>query len=221
MWNFKKDIYRTENANGVLIDLCYDADNYAEACNCGDIVFDPFDTMVVRFGYTKPANGSDLDIMVYYDQTGTAQDLDAVGYNQNPNQFKTPTDATPNDLAYLWWATDDVSTPAGPCIEAVVIGVKNFTNNLTPTGTTLNIPLRVGWFGAMGDGDINIELVTYSGGVMSLSGTNIINTGGVVVDVQSTTANVTSFPGQVSLAHSNLVGTVQYNTITKTAVLIV
>lgn len=221
MWNFKRDIFRSEMDAGVEIDLCFNSINPTAACfNCGDIVFDPFDSMVVRFTYTKPQNGSDLDIMVYYDNTGTAQDKDAVGYGQNPNSTKTPSDATPDGDAYLWWASDDVSSPAGPCVEAVVIGIKNFITNVTTVGNIIDIPLRVGWYNSRGDGNIGIELVTYSGGTMSKVGTNIINTGGVVVDIQTTTANVTSFPSQVTEVHSNLVGTVQYNKTTKAAILI-
>jgi hypothetical protein len=221
MWNFKRDVFRISNDNGILVELCYDDITYSGACvDCGQILFEPFDSMVVRFTYNKPENGSDLDIMVYYDNTGTSQDGDAVGYGQLPNSLKTPSDLTPDGDAYLWWASDDVSSPIGPCVEAVVIGVENLINNVSIVGDIVDIPLRVGWFGGIGNGNIGIELVTYSGGTMYKSGTNILNSGGTAVDVQSTTANVTSVPGQVTEIHSNLVGTVQYNKLTKSAVLI-
>ncbi len=225
MWNFKKDIFRTENANGFLIDLCYGT-TVEEGCfSCDEITFAPFDTMVVRFIYDKPTNGTDLDIMVYYDGTGTSQDLDAVGYGQSPNTYKTPSDATDNDLSYLWWASDDVGISGGTCVEAVVIGIDNLITNESTVGTYIDTLLRVGWFNSIGtsptSGMVHVELVTYSGGVMSLSGTNIINTGGVTIDTQSTDIYIPfSGSGQVSLSHSTLVGTVRYDKITKTAVLI-
>ncbi len=226
MWNFKRDIFRTENGgNGFLMDLCYGATS-VDACECGEIIFAPFDTMVVRFIYNKPINGTDLDIMVYYDGTGTSQDMDAVGYGQSPNPLKTPTDSTPNDLAYLWWATDDVGITGGTCVEAVVIGVDNFVSlSGASLPTEIDAYLRVGWFATIGGGvdggKVHVELVTYSGGVMSLSGTNIINTGGITVDTQSTDVHIPfSGGGQVTEAHSTLVGRVRYNKITKTALLI-
>lgn len=221
MWNFKRDIFRSEMDSGVEIDLCFDTISPSAACfSCGEIEFDPFDSMVVRFIYEKPSNGTDLDIMVFYDNTGSIYDKDAVGFGQAPNGTKVPTDATPDGDAYLWWASDDVGTTGGTCVEAVVLGVKNFTDNVSIVGDIIDIPLRVGWYASRGDGNITIELVTYSGGTMSKVGTNIINTGGVVVDSQSTTKNVVSGTGQVTEIHSDLVGTVQYNKTTKSAILI-
>lgn len=225
MFNYKKDIYRTQGDTGIEIELCYDASTSAAAClACGNLTFDPFDYMVVRFGYVQPGNGQDLDIFVYYDNTGTSQDKQGVGY---AGSLKTPAGAT-DAAAYLWWATDDNLTPPGPCIEAVVIGVKNLVSNVVITPNIIDIPLRVGWFRAFGDGtsgrtigDINVELVTYSGGTMSKVGTNIINTGGVLAGPpQSTIFNVKSGTGLVTIAASDLVGTIQYNQITKAATLV-
>jgi len=183
------------------------------------ISFNPFDFMVVRFTYTKPLDGTDLDIMVYYDGTSTIHDKDAVGFNQIPNATKIPTDATPDTDAYLWWASDDVSLPAGECVEAVVVGLNNFNANETVTGDIINVFLRVGWFNAIGIGVLDVELKTYLGGTMSKVGTDIINTGGVLVDTQTKTINITSGTGQVTEINSNLAGVVSYNKVTKSAIL--
>lgn len=184
------------------------------------IFTNPFDHMVVRFKYTKPLNGSDLDIMVYYDNTGNIYDKNAVGYNQLPNSVKIPTDATLDENAYLWWATDDNSAPVGECVEAVVIGINKFNTDETTSGSTINVYLRTGWFGSRGNGNIEVELVTYLGGTMSKVGTDIINTGGTASTPQIINTNVTSGPGQVTEINSNLVGTVIYNKVNKTATLI-
>lgn len=197
MIHFKKNIYRSRE-NDI-------------------IVFDPFDYMVVNFTYTSPADGADLDLMVYYEGTGTIWDLDAVGYNQTPNAIKIPTDATPDANAYLWWANDDVSSPG---VEAVVLGVKSFVDNVPVVGDTLNITLRAGWFNARGTGNVAVNLKTYLGGTMSKVGTDIINTGGVLVNNESKTINVLTTPGHVSIGHSDLLGTVLYNKVTKTASLV-
>jgi len=194
--------------------------NIYKLVNDTDIVFNPFDHMVVNFKYTKPADGTDLDLMVYYDNTDSVYDLDAVGYNQAPNSVKVPTDATADADSYLWWANDDVSAPIGECIESVVIGIKNFTDNVVSTGSTVEIALRAGWFGSINSGDVTVELVTYLGGTMSQVGTSIINTGGVEVNNASKLVNVTSCCSQVTLVHSNLLGTVIYNKTSKTAILV-
>lgn len=197
MWNFKKNIYQTENTV---------------------IVFNPFDHMVVNFTYTSPTDGTDLDLMVYYNTTSTPDySGDAVGYGQTPNDIKIPTNATADASAYLWWANDDVTTPG---VEAVVLGVKNFTDNVTLVGNNVDIVLRAGWFNARGTGNVTVNLKTYLGGTMSKVGTNIVNTGGVLVDNQSKVVNVTSVSGQVTLGHSNLLGTVRYDKVAKTATLI-
>ena len=183
------------------------------------ISFNTFDFMVVRFTYTKPLDGTDLDIMVYYDGTGTIYDKDAVGFGQTPNATKVPTYATPDTDAYLWWASDDVSLPAGECVEAVVVGLNNFNTNETVSGDIINVFLRVGWFNAIGIGVLDIELKTYLGGTMSKVGTDIINTGGILVDTQTKTINITSGTGQVTEINSNLAGVISYNKVTKSAIL--
>lgn len=185
------------------------------------ISFNPFDFMVVRFTYTKPLDGTDLDIMVYYDNTGTIYDKNAVGYNQLPNDIKIPTNSTLDTDAYLWWATDDNESPNGECVEAVVIGVNNFNANESVTGDIINVFLRLGWYAAIGTAKIvDLELTTYLGGTMSKVGTNIINTGGVMVDTpQTKTINITSGIGQVTEIDSNLAGVISYNKVTKSAIL--
>lgn len=183
------------------------------------IPLDPFDYMVVRFTYTKPEDGTDLDIMVYYDGTGTVYDKDAVGFNQVPNATKIPTDATPDSDAYLWWASDDASLPAGECVEAVVIGLDSFNTTETVSGDIINVFLRVGWFNTIGGGEVGVQLQTYLGGTMSKVGTDIINTGGVLIDDLTKTINITSGTGQVTEINSNLAGVVSYNKITKAAIL--
>lgn len=193
--------------------------NVFKSVDLEPLIFEPFDHMVVRFTYTKPLDGTDLDIMVYYDNTGTIYDKNAVGYAQVPNSVKLPTDATLDADAYLWWATDDVSSPAGECVEAVVIGINKFNTTETTLNTIINTYLRVGWFNTIGGGTVDLELKTYLGGTMSKVGTDIINTGGVLVDNQTKTVNVTSGIGQVTELNSNLVGIVSYDKITKSATL--
>ena len=201
MNNFKKNIYKQSVSDSIIFN-------------------DPFDHMVVRFNYTKPINGTDLDIMVYYANTSTIYDLDAVGYNQLPNNIKIPSNSTLDANSYLWWALDDFASPLGPCVEAVVIGINKFVNDVPVVSNYIDIELRAGWYGSMGNGNIEVSLTTYLGGVMSVSGTDIINTGGIPYPSKSKSAIITSENLQVTYSHSNLVGTIRYNKIDKTAILI-
>ena len=186
--------------------------------------FAPFDHMVVRFIYTRPDDGRDLDIMVYLNNTGTVYDGDAVGYNQLPNAFKVPSNSTLDADAYLWWADDDTGVGNGTNVEGVVLGLDNFVTNEIIVGNEVQVHLRTGWFNNRGTGDVTVELQTYLGGTMSKVGTNIVNTGGTLVGTQSKLVNVVTAPtpevNQISGAHSDLVGVVTYNKITKQATLI-
>lgn len=193
--------------------------NVFKSVDLEPLIFEAFDHMVIRFTYTKPLDGTDLDIMVYYDNTGTIYDKNAVGYGQVPNSVKIPTDATLDADAYLWWATDDVFSLAGECVEAVVIGINKFNTTETTLNTTIDTYLRVGWYNTIGGGTVDLELKTYLGGIMSKVGTDIINTGGVLIDNQTKTVNVTSGTGQVTELNSNLVGIISYNKVTKSATL--
>lgn len=181
--------------------------------------FAPFDHMVVRFIYTRPDDGTDLDLMVYLNGTGTIYDGDAVGYNQLPNAFKVPSNSTPDADAYLWWADDDTGAEDGINVEAVVLGLDNFVTNETIVGDEIQVHLRAGWYIARSSGNVTVELQTYLGGIMLKDGTDIINIGGTLVGTQSKDVNVVTVYGQVTGAHSDLVGVVTYNKITKQATL--
>jgi hypothetical protein len=213
MNSFKRNIYKSSK------DIVEDV-----------IEFTEFDYMVVRFSYTVPDNGTDLDLMIYYENTGVVGvDGNAVGFNQVPDSFKLPSDSTPDNDAYLWWASDDNLTPG---VEAVVIGVKNLVNNETLINRYLDIRLRAGWFQGYGTdegtaGDVLVTLSTYLGGSISKDGTNIVHssqTGGAGSDVTPTyntkTVNVSSGLFQVTLGHSTDVGIIRYDTLTGQAVLI-
>lgn len=189
-------------------------------CDTTEVSFNAFDHMVIRFEYTRPLNGMDLDIMIFYRDTGTIYDLDAVGYGQGPNTRKVPFDGIADKDAYLWWAADDTRSPDGPCVEAVVLGVSNIITGNPTIADNIYIDLRLGWYRIKGTGDVRISLVTYLGGIMTQQGTNILNVGGTQVDSKSKDVVVTSAPNQVTLLHSDLVGTIVYNKTTKKATLI-
>lgn len=217
MWSFKKHIYKTEDVEGFPVVLCYDAVSLSGACSgCDVIPLANFDYMLVRFLWNYPLNGRDLDIFVGYENTGTIYDNDYVGYAQGG--AIVPSSATTSN-AYLWWAQDDVN-PTNPDdgIESVVIGMKDFISGNTTSGDTIDITLNAVWFNTRYDGNITLELSTYTGGTMVQSGTDIINSGGTQVSITTNNINIINQSSSGNVINSQHLGTLTYNKLTNTGV---
>lgn len=225
MWSFKKDIYKTENIieNGTPILLCFDPVVMSGACSgCNIIELSKFDYMLVRFLWEYPSGGKDLDIFVGYQNTGTIYDNDYVGYGQGATLV--PPTAAPTD-AYLWWATDDVngngSGPPETGVEAVIIGINSFITGNTTTNEFIDISLNATWYEIINDGKMLLELTTYTGGTMQQSGTDIINVGGGLSNpITTNEIHVTSQSGSVNVGDAQNLGTLRYNKLTNTGVII-
>ena len=93
-----------------------------------------------------------------------------------------------------------------------------------PTKPTLYSDLRAFWFGSKLDGVIEFEFETYLGGTMSQVGLGFENTGGEQVDLVTyrtvLTLHRNDVPESASVMLGELLGTINYNTITKVAQLI-
>ena len=203
MNNFKRNIYKTKSTS---------IPSNAE--------FLPFDFMTIRFLYLSPSNGTNLDVMVYYENTGTIFDGDAVGSNQTPNDVKVPNNNTPDQEAYLWWGGDDVNITSGVSVEGVVINMKRLLTENLVTSRYIDIPLRLSWHDAKGSGTVSMYFSTYTGGTIVKSGTNFTVQNPISYASISRFNNLISAVGQATLLNSTLVGTIRYDTLTKQAVLI-
>jgi hypothetical protein len=203
MNSFKRNIYKTQSTS---------IPNNAE--------FFPFDFMIVRFLYVTPEQGTNLDVMVGYENTNTIFDNDYVGSNQSPNDEKIPNNGTPNQEAYLWWGGDDESITSGIRVEAVVINLKKLLTQNTVTSRYIHIPLRLSWHGAKGNGGVTLNFATYEGGTIITNGTNFTVQDPVNATSINVFNNVVNSVGQATLLNSTLIGTVIYDSLTRQAVLI-
>lgn len=173
-----------------------------------------FDFMSVRYHWNV-GDGTDLDTMVGFENNGTSYDSIYVGYGQ-PNAT-VPANMVPQADAYLWWGSDNTS---GSGYEAVLIGLKKFVNDFPSSPDVVEVGLYAVWYGPPQSGDFTVELVTYKGGTMSLSGTDFVNTGGVQVSsntVQVNTKLMNNSPHNPSNMYK--VGSVKYTKSTQSAVI--
>ncbi len=179
------------------------------------VIADDFDFMSVK--YQWDGGGTDLDIMVGFENNGTTDDGIYVGYGQ-PNAT-LPANTVPQTDAYLWWGSDN-TTSAGS--EAVLIGIKEFVTAHSSLPDVVEVGLYAVWYEAPVSGNFTVELVTWKGGTMSLSGTDFINSGGTQVSSNTINAN-TLMQSQAphTPATTYKVGTLQYNRLTLSAVIVV
>ena len=203
MNSFKKNIYKMQSTS---------IPSNAE--------FFPFDFMVVRFIYITPEQGTNLDVMVGYENTNTIFDNDYVGNNQLPNDVKIPNNSTADQEAYLWWGGDDVSIISGLRVEAVVINLKKLLTQNTVINRYVHIPLRLSWHEAKGSGSITLNFTTYEGGIIVPNGTNFTVQNPINETSVSVYNNLVNSVGQATLLNSTLIGTVIYDSLTRQAVLI-
>lgn len=142
------------------------------------IVINEFDYMMVRYIWDE-GSGLDLDVMVGFENNGTAIDNNYVGFGNNK---LIPAGTSPEANAKLWWALDDQSTKG---IEGVLIGIKSFIDTYPNAPNIIQVGLYAVWYQpGVQSGDFKIELATYKGGTMirdSNNQSNIINVGGIPV----------------------------------------
>ncbi len=145
-----------------------------------------FTFMAVYFKWLEGA-GTDLDIKVGFENTGTIYDKKYAGYNQIANMqngYTLPANITPQTDAYLWWGSDSTGT-AGT--ESVLIGVQKFIADNPLSLNIVEIALYATWFGAPNSGIFTVELKTYLNGTMAKNGTVFENTGGTAPFTNSKT----------------------------------
>jgi hypothetical protein len=186
--------------------------------NRTEIVLSQFDHMLIRYIWLN-GSGQDLDTSTGILNTGTSIDNTYVGFQQTAGatvEF-VPTGATESS-AYLWYALDNTSA-AGT--EAIVLGVNNIKNGVSTLFNRIRFPIMAHWWSSRASGNIQIELTTYRGGVMSITGgNNIINTGGVLVSTNTVSINVLKLAGgSTALSSFQHLATVTYDITLDSAVI--
>lgn len=215
MWNFKRDIFKVENQNGVLIDLCYDATDPILACNCGQtVILDPFDYLIITYQYRSDDFRRDLDSATGFANTGSIQDTKIVGCGQN-SQYITPDSSRNINNAYLYQAGDDVGNGLG---ESIVVNFKQLDLENVSVNDDVRVELYAGWclHNTQVSGDItNVSITSYIGGTMSITN-NVITSNGTVVD-SFVSNNIPVVAGccSTSVTAKTHIGTIHYNLETK------
>ncbi len=128
----------------------------------------PFQYAVVRYTWNE-FSGENFNMRTGIIDTNSPLDGQEVGWLRNMTIGSGP---TPN--FYLEWAGDNISEQG---VEAVLVNFIKLSQDL-PSESEFKVRLRGLFTGTLLTGDIQIELVTYSGGVMQKVGTDFVNVGG-------------------------------------------
>lgn len=205
-----------ENDLTTIISFVYDvpSDMITYTTRDQPIVISDFDYMAVRYHWLE-GSGSDLDILVGYENNATSEDNLYVGFGQ-PSATIPVTAATAD--SYLWWGTDSTSTTG---YEGVLIGIKKFIAAYPASPDIVEIALYAVWWGTPVSGDFTVELVTYKGGTMSLAGTDFVNAGGVQASSNTVSVNTLLKSQGKSPSTSYKVGVVRYSKATNSAVIVI
>jgi hypothetical protein len=144
-----------------------------------------FNFMVIKYRWASGA-GSDLDTFTGIVNTGIAAlDNKFVGFG--PSQ--TPQIPTGNSIntSYAFWAGDNTNNVAGS--ESVLINFSKIATDF-PTLSTISTRMAAVWYAGKQSGNIELEIKTYSGGTMSVSGFDINNTGGTLNQTVTFSKNI-------------------------------
>lgn len=169
------------------------------------IKFKPFDFLVVRYIWTS-AGGTDLDTRTSYTGTGiTLVDDDLVGWGCG--------NAIVVDTAhnYLQWGGDN--TGAG--VEAVLINFNTIAADYSSI-KKFTAKLAAQWYSSRNNGEVSVEMVTYSGGAMQKVGYDFINNGGEQVDYYSV-PKIVNLVSRSAVSPGQELARVEYNAITRVA----
>ena len=168
----------------------------AESLDTGGFGLNAFDFAVVRYVWTA-GGGIDLDTRTQVTAPYTGE---TVGWSRYYN------------TTGLDFSGDNV----GNGVESVLINFPSIYRG-KPSRSNIEISLSAFWYATRASGNFNIELATYSGGTMSASGFDYVNTGGTLVNSLTIARNsLTQYQGDID---GDLLAKIVYDPFTKAAVL--
>jgi hypothetical protein len=134
----------------------------------------PFNYMVIRYKWALGA-GQDLDTYTGIVNSGTSLDNKWMGWGHGFND-EIPVNALAAD-SYIIWAGDNTQANG---VESCLVNFSKITTDY-PNLNTVQVRMAGSWYRTVGTGNIDVEIVTYLGGIMDKSGYDIINVGGTLV----------------------------------------
>lgn len=186
----------------------------------------PFDFLVLRYKLKDPVsrdvdtrtalidtsyNGVYLEDSILKDPSMLDPILDGndIGWSRGTSISNT------SGNAYIEWGGDNTTSVGG---ESILIDFKKISEDLSYLDT-INIRLRAFFYAVIGNGQIEIELATYSGGnmVKDIPNRDFYNVGGIQVQSVNVDRSITT---QTSSNYDgDDLGTVVYNTINSNALI--
>ncbi|MDP5201121.1 DUF5977 domain-containing protein [Flavobacterium sp. DG2-3] len=168
----------------------------------------PFDFMLIKYKWALGA-GHDFDTFTGFVSTGTEWDNKYLGYGHN-HGTELPNNSTAMQ-SYLMHAGDNQKDNG---VESCLI---NFNKLVSDYASLQSIPIRMAgaWYGEIGTGNIDIEIITYSGGTMQKVDAeyDFINIGGSQVQQLTFSKNIPKPPTWVN--NIDLVTNIGYITYDK------
>jgi len=151
--------------------------------------FADFDYAVIKYSWTS-GNGTDLDTRTatvdlpdpLYNQVDLGWSRYGSGSMPTGGSYVGPSSSN----YYLWWSGDFTGSSGN---EACLVNFLNLESSY-PTLQELTIRMRAFWYGNRLNGNMQLNITTYKGGTMSISGYNFINTGGTLVSNVTETYNM-------------------------------
>ena len=130
------------------------------------------DYIITRFKFLS-TNGTDLDIFA------SLISPEAIQYPLSaPLGFCTGSSSY-NNVQFIEWSGDNT----GYGLESILINVKNYRDYFN-TDSEVSARLAARWYSsAAGDGNINLEITSYRGGTVTLSGFEFICTGEKISEI--------------------------------------
>ncbi|PWK72914.1 hypothetical protein LX99_04244 [Mucilaginibacter oryzae] len=197
-----------------IIRLVYDvATRTVSYTTRGPVQLQDFDYMTVRYHWDQGA-GTDLDILVGFENNGTTIDNHYVGFGQD--SITIPANADPQDQAYLWWALDNRGDSG---YEAALIGMKKFVEDFPAAPGTIEVGIYAVWYHPPGTGNFTVQLNTYKGGQITQSGNDFVYTGGNAVFSDTYPVSTQINNNLHSPASAYKVGVLKYNKATLSALI--
>lgn len=137
------------------------------------------DYIITKFGFLS-TGGQDLDIFASLITPETIEYplSSPLGYCTSSSSY--------NNTQFIRWSGDN--TEYG--LESILINVKNYKDYFN-TNNEISMRMAAQWYSSREDGNMNLEIVSYSGGAVTLSGFEFICTGEKISEIILPAKNIT------------------------------
>ena len=163
----------------------------------------PFDYMIIKYKWAFGA-GKDLDTFTGLINTGiTGLDDKWMGFGLG-NELPINSSA---QNAYIMWG-GDIRELTGQ--ESCLVNFKKLKQDY-PALDNIQIRMAGVWYSSKASGNIDVEITTYLGGTMSKNGSEIVNSGGSLVQQSNFSKNIALQGWNSSIDQVSHIGYINYS----------